>query len=69
MSISAIDNQTDNVGRAIALTLFTIAVFGVQDAISKHLVRSYSPFQVTIMRYWGFALFALILVLRQAGWR
>jgi len=69
MSISAIDIRTDNVGRAIALTLFTVAVFGVQDAISKHLVQSYSPFQVTMMRYWGFALFALFLVLRQGGWR
>ncbi|MGV8831901.1 MAG: DMT family transporter [Devosia sp.] len=69
MSIAAIDNRTDNVGRAIALTLFTIGVFGVQDAISKHLMQSYSPFQVTMMRYWGFALFALILVLRRAGWR
>ena len=69
MSISAIDTRTDNVGRAIALTLFTVAVFGVQDAISKHLVQSYSPFQVTMMRYWGFALFALFLVLRQGGWR
>ena len=69
MSLAAIDTRTDNVGRAIALTLFTIAVFGVQDAISKHLVQIYSPFQVTMMRYWGFALFALVLVLRQGGWR
>jgi len=69
MSIAAIDTRTDNVGRAIALTLFTVAVFGVQDAISKHLVQSYSPFQVTMMRYWGFAAFALFLVLRQGGWR
>ena len=69
MSIAAIDTRTDNVGRAIALTLFTVSVFGVQDAISKHLVQSYSPFQVTMMRYWGFALFALFLVVRQGGLR
>lgn len=69
MSLSAIDDRTDNVGRAIALTLFTIVVFGVQDAISKHLVQIYSPFQVTMMRYWGFAVFALYVVSRQAGLR
>ncbi|MDP2781600.1 DMT family transporter [Devosia sp.] len=69
MSLSAVDDRTDNVGRAIALTLFTIVVFGVQDAISKHLVQTYSPFQVTMMRYWGFAVFALYVVSRQAGLR
>jgi drug/metabolite transporter (DMT)-like permease len=69
MSLSAVDSRTDNVGRAIALTLFTIVVFGIQDAISKHLVQTYSPFQVTMMRYWGFAAFALYIVSRQAGLR
>jgi len=63
------DFRPDNVGRAIALTLVTIAVFGVQDAISKTLVQSYSPFQITMMRYWGFALFSLVLVMRQAPLR
>jgi drug/metabolite transporter (DMT)-like permease len=44
-------------------------VFGIQDVLSKTLVQTYSPFQVTMMRYWGFALFALVLVLRQAPLR
>lgn len=61
--------RIDNVGRAIFLTVVTITVFGVQDVISKVLVQTYSPFQVTMMRYWGFALFALFLVLRQAPLR
>lgn len=61
--------RTDNIGRAIVLTLITIGVFGIQDAISKVLVQSYSPFQITMMRYWGFALFALVLVTRQAPLR
>jgi drug/metabolite transporter (DMT)-like permease len=51
------------------LTLITIAVFSVQDAIAKILVQSYSPFQITMMRYWGFAVFSLLLVLRQAPLR
>jgi drug/metabolite transporter (DMT)-like permease len=59
----------DQIGRAILLTLITVSVFGVQDAMSKTLVQTYSPFQVTMMRYWGFALFSLILVMRQAPLR
>jgi len=56
----------DMVGQAIGLTLVTIVVFGIQDAVSKILVTSYSPFQITMMRYWAFALFALWLVSRHA---
>ena len=66
MTISPSGTRTDNVGRAILLTICTIVVFGIQDVLSKTLVQTYSPFQVTMMRYWGFALFALFLVLRQA---
>ena len=62
-------HPADNLGRAIALTLTTIAVFGVQDAVAKLLVQDYSPFQITMMRYWGFAAFALVLVARQAPLR
>ena len=69
MSSQAADIRTDNVGRAIILTLITIGVFGIQDALSKILVQTYSPFQITMMRYWGFAAFALVLVMRQAPLR
>lgn len=61
--------NADNLGRAIALTLTTIAVFGVQDAVAKLLVQDYSPFQITMMRYWGFAAFALFMVMRQGPLR
>jgi drug/metabolite transporter (DMT)-like permease len=61
--------RPDNIPLAITLTLTTIAVFGVQDAVSKVLVQTYSPFQITMMRYWGFALFALVMVMRQAPLR
>ncbi|WP_108397204.1 DMT family transporter [Devosia submarina] len=69
MTISSSTGRTDNVGQAIVLTVFTVAVFGIQDVLSKTLVQTYSPFQVTMVRYWGFALFALFLVLRQAPLR
>ncbi len=60
---------TDRVSLAVTLTLITVVAFGVQDAISKILVQTYSPFQITMMRYWGFSIFALVLVLRQAPLR
>ncbi len=68
MSVPLATNA-DNLGRAIALTLTTIAVFGVQDAVAKLLVQDYSPFQITMMRYWGFAAFALFMVMRQGPLR
>ncbi|MHA6690006.1 DMT family transporter [Devosia sp. A449] len=69
MSIPVADARADNIGRAIFLTLITIVVFGVQDALAKILVQTYSPFQITMMRYWGFAAFSLLLVMRQAPLR
>ena len=50
MSAIAGASRPDQVGRAIILTLITIGVFGVQDAIAKILVQDYSPFQITMMR-------------------
>lgn len=66
---SPLEPRADNLGRAIALTLTTIAVFGVQDAVAKLLVQEHSPFQITMMRYWGFAVFALIIIMRQGPLR
>jgi drug/metabolite transporter (DMT)-like permease len=61
--------SADNVGLGIALTVLAIIIFGIQDALSKHLVQSYSPFQLAMMRFWAFAAFSLILVARQAPLR
>src|SRR5690606_6659765 len=69
MSSTFAATRTDNIGRAIILTLITIGVFGIQDAVSKILVQTYSPFQISMMRYWGFTAFAVVLVWRQAPLR
>lgn len=61
--------RADNIGLGIALTLVAIIIFGVQDALAKTLVQEYSPFQVAMMRYWAFAGFSLLLVMRQAPLR
>jgi drug/metabolite transporter (DMT)-like permease len=55
----------DNTGRGIALALTATLIFATQDATSKLLVASVSPFQMTMMRFLAFAAFSLILVLRQ----
>lgn len=57
--------RQDNVGRGVALALTAIALFSTQDAASKFLVQTVSPFQMTMMRFWAFAAFALLLAMRQ----
>jgi drug/metabolite transporter (DMT)-like permease len=61
--------KADNIGLGIGLTVLAILIFGIQDALSKHLVQTYSPFQLAMMRFWAFAVFSLILVSRQAPLR
>ena len=57
--------RSDNIGLGIGLTIVAILVFGLQDALSKQLVQTYSPFQLAMMRFWAFAAFSLLLVARQ----
>jgi drug/metabolite transporter (DMT)-like permease len=60
----------DNVGRGVVLALAAILVFSTQDATSKFLVQSHvSPYQMTMMRFWAFAAFSLLLAWRQGGLR
>ena len=59
----------DNVSAGITLVLISVVVFGIQDAFSKLLVQDYSPFQIAMMRYWGFAAFSLYLVVRKGPLR
>ncbi|MEQ1770931.1 MAG: DMT family transporter [Devosia sp.] len=56
---------SDNTGRGIMLALTATLVFSTQDAASKFLVQSVSPFQMTMMRFWAFAALSLFLVIRQ----
>jgi drug/metabolite transporter (DMT)-like permease len=47
--------------------LLAISIFAVQDGISKHLVSSYPPLFVAMIRYWAFMLFAVALAARSRG--
>jgi drug/metabolite transporter (DMT)-like permease len=55
----------DNIGLGITLSVVAIMVFGIQDAITKVLVQTYSPFQIVMLRYWAIAGLALFLAMRQ----
>ncbi|MFN3614020.1 MAG: DMT family transporter [Rubrimonas sp.] len=53
--------------RGILLMIGAMVVFALQDAVSKHLATHYSPFFVTMIRYWFFAAFVIGLSARRAG--
>jgi drug/metabolite transporter (DMT)-like permease len=57
--------RDDNIALGIGLSLLAITIFGLQDAISKSLVQTHSPFQLAMVRFWAFAAFSLFLVSRQ----
>ncbi|HVY51203.1 MAG TPA: DMT family transporter [Devosia sp.] len=61
--------RRDNVGRGIACALVAILIFSTQDAVSKLLVQSVSPFQMTMMRFWAFAAFSVLLAMRRGSIR
>lgn len=50
--------------------LFALAattIFSCQDAVSKHLGEHYSPIFITMIRYWAFGTFCLLLAARKPG--
>lgn len=59
----------DNITRGMLLSVVSILVFGVQDAVSKVLVQDHSPFQIVMLRYWAFGAVSLFFALRQAPLR
>ena len=61
--------RADNVAVGIGLAVLAIVIFGVQDAVSKSLVQTHSPFQLAMVRFWAFAAFSLWLVSRQGPLR
>lgn len=44
--------------------LLAVTIFAGQDSITKVIGSSYHPVQITMVRYWAFALFAIIWALR-----
>src|SRR5690606_19500287 len=57
--------QASQRGYLYALTAFTI--FAAQDGISRHLGTHYPPILISMLRYWAFAIFVIIIAARSAG--
>lgn len=53
----------------IGILVFATFFFAIQDAITKHLIVSLSVFQIVAVRFFFFALFALIFAARRVGLR
>jgi len=47
--------------------LLAFGIFATQDAISKHLADLYPPLMITMIRYWAFAGFAILITARGKG--
>lgn len=58
-----------NLGKGVGFLLTAMVIFGVQDAVSKILVETYSPFQIVMVRYWAFFVLAIWLVVRNSTLR
>ncbi len=48
-------------------TLLAIAIFALQDGISKHLGGLYPPVFITMIRFWAFGAFAVLMASRSKG--
>lgn len=51
----------------VTLMAVAMAVFAVQDVISRHLADAYNVYMVVMIRYWFFAAFAVSIAARRAG--
>lgn len=57
----------DTTRTGIAIMVLALAIFAIQDGISRHLAGTYNVWMVVMIRYWVFAAFVLMLALRRGG--
>ncbi|QRM54113.1 DMT family transporter [Sinorhizobium sp. BG8] len=48
-------------------TLLAITIFAIQDGISKHLGGAYPPVFISMIRFWAFAAFVVVMATRSKG--
>lgn len=56
-----------NLTRGIWLMVATVAIFSLQDGITRHLTGSYPVAMVVMLRFWFFAGFVLVMTARRPG--
>ena len=66
-TIPAADSQARSHRLGIILALMTVFIFAAQDGITKVLVQNYAPPQIIMVRFWAFALFAVIFAAMRGG--
>lgn len=60
-------DSPDRQGLAVILMCGVALLFAIQDGVSRHLGTAYSPVFVVMLRYWFFAVFVTLLVMRNPG--
>ncbi|MBV2143867.1 DMT family transporter [Falsochrobactrum sp. TDYN1] len=53
--------------RGYTFALLAVTIFAAQDGVSKYLGTHYSPVFITMVRYWAFAAFVILLAMRSGG--
>ena len=59
--------NTQNQGLGIGLMVLTMVIFAAQDGLSRHLASTYNVIMIVMIRYWFFAVFVLLIAMRQKG--
>lgn len=59
--------RLDGQRAGILMICLASLIFAVQDAVSRHLGSLYPPVFVTMLRYWFFAVFAVVMAARGPG--
>lgn len=57
----------DSKAKGYLFTLTAVVVFATQDGFTKHLGMNYSPIFVTMIRFWAFAVFVLMMAAGAKG--
>jgi drug/metabolite transporter (DMT)-like permease len=59
------ERQNSRIGLVLGFSAYS--TFAVQDGLTKILLASFSPFQLAMLRFWGFLILALFLCARVSG--
>lgn len=66
-SANTTQKKAPNLRLGYAFALMAITIFSLQDGISKHLGTQYPAVFITMIRYWAFAGFAVVLAAQARG--
>lgn len=66
-TLTVTDSEARSHRLGIILALMTVFIFAAQDGITKVLVRDYAPPQIIMVRFWAFAIFAVIFAAMHGG--